>query len=33
MISDFSIQVDKNTIDIKFQNDGKEIDMNIQFDK
>ena len=33
MISDFSNQADTNTINIKFQNDGKEIDTNIQFDK
>ena len=33
MISDYSNQADKNSIDIKFFNDGKDINMNIQFEK
>jgi signal transduction histidine kinase len=34
LMSDFSHQADKNTINIKFYNDdGKEIDMNIKFGK
>ena len=33
MISDYSIQADRNNINMKFVNDGKVIDLNIQFEK
>ena len=33
MISDYSNQTDRNNISIKFVNDDKEIDLNIQFEK
>ena len=33
IISDYSNQADKNTINIKFLNDGKNIDLDVQFDK
>ena len=33
LISDYSIQADRNNINMKFVNDGKVIDLNIQFEK
>ncbi len=33
LISDYSIQADRNDINMKFVNDGKVIDLNIQFEK
>ena len=33
LISDYSIRADRNDINMKFVNDGKVIDLNIQFEK